>query len=87
MADVNENIDQDDEVASPPTDEEVSASVSYLVDAFDRILAIDKTQLSKVGVARLNRMKRQVFNSIMYYCDLLPQPDEKPKPDEDAEED
>lgn len=86
MAEVDENIEQGGEVASPPTDEEVAASVSYLVDAFDKILEVDKSKLTKVGVARLNRMKRQVFNSMMYYCDLLPQPDEKPKPDEDEEE-
>lgn len=86
MAEREDDIEQD-EVASPPTDEEVTAAVSYLADAFDKILEVDKSKLSKVGVARLNRMKRQVFNSMMYYCDLLPQPDEKPKPEEDAEED
>lgn len=81
---MNENIE---EMASPPTDEEAAAAVSYLADAFDKILEVDKSKLTKVGVARLNRMKRQVFNSMMYYCDLLPQPDEKPKPDEDGDED
>lgn len=86
MAELDENIEQDDEVASPPTDEDVVAAVSYLADAFDKILEVDKSKLTKVGVARLNRMKRQVFNSMMYYCDLLPQPDEKPKPEAEDEE-
>lgn len=82
----DENIEQE-EIADPPTDEEVAAAVSYLADAFDKILGVDKTLLSKVGQARLARMKRKIFNGMMYYCELLPEPDKKPNPDGEEEQD
>lgn len=87
MAEVDENIGQSGEdVAPPPTDEEVVQAISFLTDAFDRMCSMDTETLSKVGIGRLRRMKRQIFNAMMFYCEQLPEPDKKPKPDEDEEE-
>jgi len=76
---------EDEEVPPPPTDEEVAASVSYLADAFESLCDIDKDLLSKVGQGRLSRMKRKIFNAMIYYCEILPEPEKKPKPDENED--
>jgi hypothetical protein len=89
VAEIDENIEQaEEDIPSPPTDEDVVSAVYYLVDAFDRVSEIDKEGLTKVGVGRLRRIKRKVFNALLYYSELLPEPEKKPRPDtEDDEED
>jgi len=89
MGEVDENIEQSEqseEVPSPPTDEEIVLSVSYLVDALDKICELGTSHFSKVGQGRLRRKKRKVFNALLYYSEILPEPGEKPKPEEDEED-
>jgi hypothetical protein len=87
VAEVEENIEQaEEDIPSPPTDEDVVLSVSYLVDALDKICELDSEKFSKVGLGRLRRIKRRVFNALLYYSEILPEPGEKPKPEDDEED-
>lgn len=75
----------EEEVPLPPTDEEVAGAVSCLAGAFQSLCELDKDMLSKVGQGRLARMKRKIFNAMIYYCEILPEPEKKPKPDENED--
>jgi hypothetical protein len=87
VAEIDENIEQaEEDIPSPPTDEDVVLSVSYLVDALDKICELDSEKFSKVGLGRLRRIKRRVFNALLYYSEILPEPGEKPKPEDDEED-
>lgn len=62
-----------------------TSDVANLSAAFGSLMELDSQLLSKVGQAKLAKMKRQVFNALVFYCDLLPVPDKSKNPETDAE--
>jgi len=74
-----------EEEKSPPQTEfedEVSDHILNLTNAFNSLMEVDSQLLSKQRQSKLAKMKRQIFNALVYYCDCLPEPEE-PKAEEE----
>lgn len=54
-------------------EEDASSEVANLSGALSNLMELDFGVLSKKRKARLARMKRQIFDSLVYYCECLPQ--------------
>lgn len=62
-------------------EESLCSDVANLSGALSNLMEIDGGFLSKKRQATLARMKRQIFDSLSYYCECLPQLEDEDKKD------
>ena len=63
-----ENLEPDD-----GWEDNLTANISNLSMALSSLSEIDSGLMNKSRQAKLNRMKKHIFNTLYYYCDCLPQ--------------
>lgn len=62
-------------------DDTICSDVANLSGALSNLMEIDTGFLSKKRQATLARMKRQIFDSLSYYCECLPQLEDEDQKD------
>jgi len=67
-------------------EDEVSDHILNLSGAFNSLMEVDSGLLSKVRQGKLAKMKRQIFDALVYYCDCLPEPEKKEEDKSNTEE-
>jgi len=65
------------EEAGDQFEDEVSDHILSLTSAFNSLMEVDGKLLSKGRQSKLAKMKRQIFDALVYYCDCLPEPEKK----------
>jgi hypothetical protein len=75
MADEKDDIEDDDS--------DICSDIANLSSSLGNLSEIDASLLSKGRQAMLAKIKRQIFDSLVYYCECLPQLDGNEKKSED----
>lgn len=58
-------------------DIDLSGEIHALSASLCNLMELDPLLLNKTRQGKLSRMKRQIFDALTYYCDCLPQLEEK----------
>lgn len=67
------NIGKGEEEEVETYEEDLAADIANLTSAFNNLSEIDGELLSQKRKAKLAKMKRQIFDTLSYYCDCLPE--------------
>jgi hypothetical protein len=78
---MSDEIENSEDFFEEPDD--LCSQVANLSASLSNLSEIDPQILSKVRQGKLARMKRQIFDALVYYCECLPQLIEDDKDQED----
>lgn len=69
-------IIENDGLTPEEFEEDIYGNIANLSTAYSTLAELDGGLMDKIQQKKLKKMREQVFNALVYFCDCLPEPEE-----------